>query len=158
MMPTNKQPKIAVFYDWLNQWGGAERLLLDILKIFPQSQLFTSVHQPSKTQWLTRPITINNSFLNNFSFFKKNSFLSLILQPMAIEQFNFSNFDIVISLSSMHGKALLTQPQTLHINYCLNPNRYLYNNHNSVLHKLYKKIDFIYAQRPDNYIAISKYI
>jgi len=42
-------PKIAVFYDWLNNWGGAERLLLQILKTFPQARLFSTIYDPSKT-------------------------------------------------------------------------------------------------------------
>lgn len=153
----SKKPKVAIFYDWLNQWGGAERLLLDILQIFPQASLFTSVHQPNKTSWLPPSIKIKTSFLNKFKMFKTNSILSLLLQPIAIEQFDFSNFNILISISSMHGKALLTSPQTTHINYCLNPNRYLYK-HSSLLAKLYQKIDFIYAQRPDYYLTISPYI
>jgi len=147
--------KIALFYDWLNQWGGAERLLLDIIKIFPNSPLFTSVYDSDKTSWLPKDTKIIPSCLNKFKIFSKNSPLSLLLQPIALEQFDFSNFDIVISLSGMQGKCLITQPQTLHINYCLTPNRYLYQK-NLPLNNFYKKIDHIYSQRPDYYLTTSK--
>lgn len=147
--------RIALFYDWLNQWGGGERLLLDILKIYPNAPIFTSVYDPDKTPWLPKNIKIKTSFLNRFSFFKKNSVISTLLQPIALEQFNFSNFDLVISLTSMHGKCLLIPPNVRHICYCLNPNRHLYFQNNP-LFNFYKKIDFIYAQRPDFYLTTSK--
>lgn len=148
--------KIAVFYDWLNQWGGAERLLLNILNIFPQAKLFTTIHNPTKTPWLKQPV--KTSFLNKFC--KNNSPLISLLQPIAVENFDFSSFDIVISLTSQNGKAILTPPQTCHISYLLTPNRYLYQyEYPKFLHKfinLFKKIDFIYSQRPDYYLTISK--
>ncbi len=153
-------PRIAIYYDWLNQWGGAERLLLDLLSIFPKAQLYTSVHNPSATKWLPKNVPITASFLNKIPLFKKNSIISALFQPIAIEQFRFDQFDIVISLTSMHGQCLLTSPQTLHICYCLTPNRYLYQKNYSfpVKHLItfYQKIDYCYAQRPDSYLAISK--
>ena len=148
--------KMAIFYDWLNQWGGAERLLLNILNIFPQAKLFTTIHNPTKTSWLKQPIKA--SFLNKFC--KNNSPLISLLQPIAVENFDFSSFDIVISLTSQNGKAILTPPQTCHICYLLTPNRYLYQfTYPKIFNKFIsflKKIDFIYSQRPDYYISISK--
>ena len=47
-----KNLKIAIFYDWLNQWGGAEKVLLDILSIYPQADLYSLIYDPSKTDWL----------------------------------------------------------------------------------------------------------
>ena len=152
--------KIAIFYDWLNQWGGAERLLLDILKLYPEAHLFTSVHEPHLTPWLSTAIPIHTTFLNKYPFFRKNTVFSALLQPFALEQLNFDAFDIVISLTSQQGKALLTSPQTMHLCYCLTPHRYLYEKHYSPLLapliNRYKKIDLYYAQRPDYYIAISR--
>ncbi|MCL4383916.1 glycosyltransferase [Patescibacteria group bacterium] len=152
--------KIAIFYDWLNQWGGAERLLLDLLQLFPQAELFTTVFNPQKTSWLPSPIIPRTSFLNNFPFFRQNNLLSALIQPIALEQFDFSEFDIVISLTSFHGQCLITLPGTLHLCYCLTPNRYLYSlrpsNFLQPFISLYQKIDYIYAQRPDFYFAISK--
>jgi len=149
-------PKIAIFYDWLNQWGGAERLLLDILQVFPQAKLFTTIHNPTKTSWLKQPVTA--SFLNKFC--QNNSPLVSLIQPIAVENFDFSSFDIVLSLTSQNGKALLTSPQTCHICYLLTPNRYLYQyTYPKLLNKFinyFKGLDFIYSQRPDYYITISQ--
>lgn len=148
-------PRIALFYDWLNQWGGGERLLLDLIKIYPDAPVFTSVYDPSKTPWLPKNTKVIPSIFNKFSPFKTNSLLSLFLQPLAFEQLDFSKFNIVISLTSMHGKCLLTPPSTCHICYCLTPNRYLYSKNNFIFN-FYKKSDYIYAQRPDFYLTTSK--
>jgi len=151
-------PKIAIFYDWLNSWGGAERLLLQILKTFPQAKLFSTIYDPSKTNWLPKNLKIKTTYLNNF--FQKNTSFMGLLQATAVENLNFSKFNIVISLTSLNGKAILTSPSTLHICYCLNTNRHLnqkkYPSLVNPFIKLLKKIDFIYANRPDKYLTISK--
>ena len=146
--------KIAIFYDWLNQWGGAEKVLLDILKIFPQATVFTLVHHPQKTDWLPKNIKVIASPINQLPFSKNNSLLYTPFYAFALEQFNFSNFDIVISTTSTVGHCLQTSPQTLFVCYFHNINRYLYNTPKqfcwlSPLLKKYQKTDSIYGQRPD---------
>ena len=141
-----KNPKIAVFYDWLNSWGGAERLLLQILKTFPQAKLFSTIHHPSKTNWLSKNYKLTTTYLNKY--FQKNTPLLGLLQAIAVESLDFSNFDIVISLTSLNGKAIITPTSTLHICYCLNINRHLYQKtyplSTAPLINLLKKIDKIY--------------
>lgn len=152
-----KKLKIALYYDWLNQWGGAERLLLDLLSAFPQADLYTSVVDPSTISWLPPKTKVYSSFLNRFSFFRHNSPLSALFQPLALEQFRFDAYDVVISLTSLQGKCLLTPPSTLFLCYCLTPNRYLYQQRHLLqpFFNFYQKIDYIYSQRPDHYLAIS---
>jgi len=153
-----KNPKIAIFYDWLNCWGGAERLLLQILKVFPQAKLFSTIHDPSKTNWLPKNTSVKTTYLNKY--FQKNTPLLGLLQATAVENLNFSNFDIVISLTSLNGKAIISPPSTLHICYCLTPNRHLHQKKQSrllgPLIKYLKKNDQIYAHRPDKFLTISK--
>lgn len=146
------KPKIAIFYDWLNQWGGAERVLLDILKIFPQAPLFTLLHQPAKTPWLPAKTKVVTSFVNHLPLSQSHHRLYSPLYPLALEQFDFSQFDIVISTTTTFGHCLLTPPSTLHICYCHTPNRQIWL---KPYFKFYRKIDFIYAQRPDFFIASS---
>lgn len=151
-------PRIALFYDWLNCWGGAERLLLNILQVFPQSQLFTTIHDPKKTKWLPKNTKVHASLLSKIT--KTNNIITGLAQALAIEQLDFTNFDIVISLTSLNGKALLTPPSTFHICYCLTPNRHLYQKKHSFIPKpivrLFKQIDLLYSHRPDSYLTISK--
>lgn len=148
------QPKVALFYDWLNQWGGAEKVLLNLIKIFPDAPVFTLVHDPKKTKWLPKKTKVITSFIQNLPWSLKNPILYTSFYSVALEQFDFSQFDIVISTTSISGHCLLTSPKTLFICYFHNPNRYVYQTPKQFkilkpLLNIYQKIDKIYAQRPD---------
>lgn len=156
-----KNLKIAIYYDWLNQWGGAERVLLDILKIYPEATVYTIIHDPSKTNWLPPNTKVNTSCLQRFPFNQKNPVFYTPFYSIALEKFDFSQFDIVISTTSAMGHCLLTPPQTLFICYYHNTNRYLYQTPNnykflSPILRQYQKIDYIYSQRPDYLLCNSK--
>lgn len=140
--------RVAIYYDWLNQWGGAEKVLLNILKIFPDAELFTLFNDPKKTNWLPKNIKIHTSFLQRFP----RSPLFSPLYDLAAENLNFSQFDIVISTTSNVGHCLLTSPQCLFVCYYHNLNRHLYLHPPAILRSilnLYKIFDKIYSQRPD---------
>jgi glycosyltransferase involved in cell wall biosynthesis len=145
--------KIAIFYDWLNQWGGAERVLLDILKIYPHADLFTLVHDPSKSTWLPKNIKITTSFINHLPFSKNNPIFYTPFYDIALEQFDFSNYDIVISTTSVLGHCLLTPPHTLFLTYFHNINRHLYS---YPILRPYQKIDQLYGHRPDAILCNSQ--
>jgi glycosyltransferase involved in cell wall biosynthesis len=145
---------IAIFYDWINQWGGAEKVLLDILSIYPQADLYTLVYNPAKTAWLPQQIKVNPTFVNKLPFKNRNPIYYTPFYSLALEKFDFSQYDIVISTTSTIGHCLLTSPKTLFVCYFHNVNRYLYQTPNQYkilkpILKKYQKTDFIYAQRPD---------
>ncbi len=147
-------PKVAIYYDWLNQWGGAERVLLDILNIYPKADLYTLVYNPNTTRWLPSKHKIFTSFINNLPFSSSNPIIYTPLYDIALEQLDLSRYDIVISTTSTVGHCLLTKPQTLFICYYHNINRYLYYTpikyrFLSPMLGVYKKIDKLYASRPD---------
>jgi len=147
--------KIAIYYDWLNQWGGAEKVLLNLLTIFPNAELFTLFHDPKKSQWLPKNIKIHTSFLQNLP---RSNFLAPIYD-IAAENLNLKNFDIVISTTSNVGHCLLTSPSSLFVCYYHNVNRHLYLQPPTILKPLlniYKNIDKIYAKRPDTTFCNSK--
>lgn len=152
---TNYQKlRVAIFYDWLNQWGGAEKVFLDILKIYPNADIYTLIYDPKNTSWLPQQNQIRTSFINQLSLTKKNNLLHTPLYSLALEQFDFSDYDIVISTTSTVGHCLLTPPQTLYVCYFHNTNRYLYQTPKQYqfltpILKKYQQTDFIYAQRPD---------
>lgn len=158
---TKRVPKIALFYDWLNQWGGAERVLLNILKIFPDSPVYTIIYNPKKTKWLPKNIKVYPSILNKFSLSKKNNLLHTPFYAIALKQFDFSQYDIVISTTQVSGHCLLTPKKTLFICYLHNINRYVYQTppQFSLLKwflNIYQKIDFTYSKRPDFLLCNSK--
>ncbi|MFA6602775.1 MAG: hypothetical protein WCT01_03135, partial [Candidatus Shapirobacteria bacterium] len=148
-------PKIAIFYDWLNQWGGAERLLLDILAVFPQADLFTAFYDPERCPWLPKNIRVYSTPLSRLPTPITKSPLVHAFIPPLIEGINFNKYQIIISLTSQNGHCLITPSQSLFICYCLTPNRYLYGNTNNPLLKRYRPIDFIFSRRPDSYLSIS---
>jgi glycosyltransferase involved in cell wall biosynthesis len=153
--------KFAIFFDWLNQWGGAEKVLLDILSIYPHADLYTLIYDPTKTDWLPKNIKVYPSILNKFSIHKKNNIFHTPFYSLCLEQFDFSQYDIVISTTQVSGHCLLTSPKTLYICYLHNINRYVYQTPKQFklltpLLKYYQKTDFIYGQRPDYLLCNSK--
>jgi glycosyltransferase involved in cell wall biosynthesis len=148
-------PKIAIFYDWLNQWGGAERLLLDLLSVFPQADLFTAFYKPSLCPWLPKDILVYSTPLSHLPLWLTKLPLVHTLIPPLIEGFNFNDYQIIISLTSQSGHCLITPPKSLFLCYCLTPNRYLYNSSVNPLLKRYRSLDFIFSRRPDKYLSIS---
>ncbi len=159
--------KVALVYDRVNKWGGAERVLLAFHELFPDAPLYTSVYNPETAPWASA-FTIKTSFLQNLSYFRNKHELLPLLMPIAFESFIFDEYDLVISITSEFAKAIITKPGTKHICYCLTPTRYLWSGYdeyfkNKVLRTSTKflirnlrKWDRIAAQRPDAYIAISK--
>ena len=158
--------KTALVYDRLNKWGGAERVLLALHKLFPSAPLYTSVYDKKKASWAS-VFKVKTSFLQSLPF-TTNHELFATLMPIAFESFNFDEFDLVISVTSEAAKGIITKPSTFHLCYCLTPTRYLWSGYddyfkNSVLKFISKPIvsylktwDKIAGQRPDAYIAISK--
>lgn len=159
--------KVAIIYDRINKWGGAERILLALNKLFPDAPLFTSVYNPKKATW-ANVFKIKTSFLQNFPFATSYHELYAGLMPLAFESFNFTDYDLVISVTSEAAKGIMTSPKTKHICICLTPTRYLWSGYdeyfkNDFFKFLTKPIilylrfwDKIAAQRPDVMIAISE--
>lgn len=137
--------KIAIFYDWLNQWGGAERVLLDLLILYPQADIYTLTYDPKKCSWLPKGHKIISLNL-------KNELLYTPFYVYKMEQIDFSSYDVLISTTSTVGHCFLTPPSTTYICYFHNINRYLYQKPPKLLSpilKIYQKIDKIYSSRPD---------
>ena len=147
------KPKVALFYDWLNQWGGAEKVLLDLIKLYPKAPIYTLVHDPKKTNWLPKKTKVITSFINKLPFSKNNPIFYTPFYSIALEQFDFSDFDIVISTTSTIGHCLLIPSKTLFVCYFHNVNRHIYQKKYtwpiSLIISNYKKIDQTFSKRPD---------
>lgn len=156
--------KIALVYDRVNKWGGAERVLLALHAIWPDAPLFTAVYDSAASGW-ARVFDVRPSFLQRIPFAKTHHEWFAWATPLAFESFSFDEFDVVISVTSAEAKNIITKPKTLHISYCLTPTRYLwsgYETYAGVSHMLrlaaptLRRWDRIASQRPDYYLAISK--
>lgn len=122
--------KLAIVYDRVNKWGGAERVLLALHEIFPDAPLFTSVYSNKHAQWANVFPEIHTSFLQKIPFAKTNHELMPLFMPFAFESFDFSEYDVVISVTSEAAKGIITKGKTMHICYCLTPTRYLWSGYN----------------------------
>lgn len=159
--------KVALVYDRVNKWGGAERVLLALHKIFPKAPLYTSVYDKEHAKW-AKVFDVRTTFLQKIPFAQSHHDVLASFMPIAFETFNFDEYDVVISVTSEAAKGIVTKPGTLHICISLTPTRYLWSGYkeyfkNPVLRfisrpivALLRKWDFAAAQRPDSYIAISQ--
>ena len=159
--------KVALVYDRVNKWGGAERVLLTLHEIWPEAPLFTSVYDSQKAPW-ANVFRVIPSFLQSFPLAKSNHEIYPLLMPMAFESFSFNEYDIVISVTSEAAKGIITKPGSLHICYCLTPTRYLWSGYGQYFDVGWKrslgrfpvvylrKWDKIACQRPDCFVAISR--
>lgn len=119
-------PRVALVYDRVNTpYGGAEQVITALHEIFPQAPLYTSVYHP-RAQW-AKDLTVKTSFLQKIPFAKRWHRYFVGLMPLAFESFDFSDYDIIISVTSAEAKGVLTKPNQLHLCYLLTPTRYLYS-------------------------------
>ncbi len=119
--------KIALVHDYLIQYGGAERVLECFTEIFPHAHIYTIVYDKDVMHGVFENKKIHTSFLQKFPLAKKRHRLFPMLMPSAIEQFDFSKYDVVLSDSSSYAKGIITGPETTHICYMHTPMRYAWD-------------------------------
>ena len=119
--------KVALVHDWLNQYGGAERVLEVFHDLFPDAPVYTSFYAPEKLPDGYRTWDIRTSFLQRIPLARRKHQPFLPLYPAVFETFDLSGYDLVISNSSGFCHGVKTSPNTCHINYCLTPPRFLWN-------------------------------
>lgn len=120
--------RIAFVHEYLNQFGGAERMLQVLCALYPRAPIYTLLYDRDATGGVFDGRVIKTSFLQNLPFTKKHHRVFPLLMPLAIEQFDFSEYDIVLSVSASFAKGIITKPHTKHICYCLTPPRFLWDN------------------------------
>lgn len=167
--------KTALIHEWLTTIGGSENALAGIYEIYP-SPIFTLVVDSKNLKGtIFEKLKIYTSFIQKLPFAKKKYRNYLGLFPLAVEQFDLSEYDVLISSNHCVAKGVLTRPDQLHICYCYSPVRYawdLYHRYmkesgidkglkayfiKRMIHKL-RMWDVISANRVDHFAAISEYI
>ncbi len=119
--------KVAIVHDWLNQNGGAERVLEVLHELYPQAPIYTSLYDAKAMPPHYHSWDIRTSFMQRLPLAKRHHQPFLPLYPAAFDSFDLSEYDLVISNSSGFCHGVLTPPQTCHINYCLTPPRFLWS-------------------------------
>jgi glycosyltransferase involved in cell wall biosynthesis len=163
--------RVALVYDRVNKFGGAERVIAALHEIWPEAPLFTSVYDSVSADWV-KGWDVRTSFLQSFPFAKKWHEGFGWLMPLAFESIDFSEFDVIISVTSEAAKGIITNPRQLHICYLLTPTRYLWSHANDYLSQVPGLLrplarivqtklriwDYIAAQRPDYIFAVSELV
>ena len=119
--------KVALVHDYLNQMGGAERVVLALHEMFPDAPLYTSIYDPQRVDAAFQSIDIRTSFMQKFPLVKKHHQPFLPFYPFAMERLDLRGYDLVLSSSSAFAKGIITRPETMHICYCHTPMRWCWN-------------------------------
>lgn len=112
---------------WLNQYGGAERVLEVAHDLFPQAPVFTSTYWPAAMPAAYRSWDIRASFLDRLPLGRNRQRLLLPLYPRAFESLDLSGYDLVLSITSAFAHGVSAPAGARHICYCLTPARFLWN-------------------------------
>lgn len=162
--------KVAIVHDWLNQSGGAERVLTEIHRLYPSAPVHAIVYDAHRAPAEMRSWDIRPSFLQRVPFARRKHQAFLPLMPLAVEQFDLSGFDLVISTSSACAKGVITQPGATHVCYCHTPFRYIWDHYHEYTRGLRARAliapvahwlrvwDQLSAARVDHFVANSNWI
>jgi len=153
---------------------GGERVLEAFCEIYPGADLFTLLYLPGALGAPIEDRTIKTSFIQTLPLSKKHYRMYLPLFPMAVERFDFTGYDLVISLSHCVAKGVITPADTMHISYIFTPMRYIWDRFSDYFgHKRYSPLiswifsitahylriwDTSSASRVDSFLAISDYV
>ncbi len=119
--------KVAIVHDYLNQAGGAERVVGTLHTMFPSAPIFTTILDRASLWDVLRDADIRTSWMQKLPLLKRHFKAYLLFYPGAIERFDLREYDLVISSSSAFGKAAITRPDACHICYCHTPMRFVWD-------------------------------
>ncbi len=120
--------RIAVVHDWLVDYAGSERVLAEMLRCLPQAQLYALVdHMPGAERVPLGAHRARTSFLQRMPGVAAHLSWYLPLMPVAIEQFDLSGYDLVISSNHAVAKGVVVPPDALHLSYVHSPMRYAWD-------------------------------
>lgn len=169
--------KTAIVHEWLVNYMGSEKCVESFTNIYPEAEVFTLIDflEKADRDTILKGKNAHTSFIQNLPFAKSKRTFYLPLYPFAVEQFDLSSYNIIISSSHSVAKGALTRWDQLHVCYCHTPIRYAWDLYHQylreanltkglkgmcakyVLHKI-RQWDSSTANRPDFFIANSHYI
>lgn len=123
-----RAPRVAIVHEWLEHYAGSERVLERLLFLFPQAELFALVDfVPPDERGFLSGRTVRTSFIQRLPLARRIFRQYLGLMPIAVEQFDLSGFDLVVSSSHAVAKGAITGPDQVHISYVHSPMRYAWD-------------------------------
>ncbi len=167
---------IAIVHEWLVTYAGSERVCEQMLLRYPQADLFSLVDfLPDELRFFIQHRPVTTSFLQRLPAARRHFRAYLPLMPLAVEQFDLSTYDLVLSSSHAVAKGVLTRPDQLHLSYVHTPIRYAWDMQQqylqgsglsrgvraiaaqTILHYL-RLWDLATANRVDHFIANSQFV
>ncbi|HZU59711.1 MAG TPA: glycosyltransferase [Solirubrobacteraceae bacterium] len=163
--------RVALVHDFLLDIRGAERVFVELCRLWPEADVFTAVYDEKGTEGRFKDRRVHTSFLQRLAPSARSFRALLPLYPAAVESLDLSGYDLVVSSSSAWAHAVLCDERTIHVTYCHNPFRYAWNDRDRTLSRRrdpltrgllrslfrrWRQWDWIAAQRPDRYVANSR--
>ena len=165
--------KVAIIHDYLNQYGGAERVVEVLHEVFPRAPIYTSIYIPENMPESFKSMDIRTSYMQKLPFLNKHFKKYLLLYPGAFRSFKLKEYDLVLSSSSSFAKGINIDKKTCHICYCYTPTRFIWDHDNymsredpgrafkaiiPIAVKKLKKLDLEAIKGVDYFAAISKIV
>ena len=119
--------RVAIVHYWLVSMRGGEKVVENLIDMFPDCEIFTHFVDPDRISGKIRSRPIRTTFVAKLPFAKRHFRSYLPLMPLALESIDLREFDVVISSESGPAKGVITTPHTMHVCYCHSPMRYLWN-------------------------------
>lgn len=120
--------KVAIVHDWLESYAGSERVVEQLLRIYPDADLYSTVDfvAPANRGFLGNR-EVRTSFIQRLPFARSKFRMYLPFMPLAVEQFDLSGYDLVLSSNHAVAKGVITGPDQLHVSYMHTPIRYAWD-------------------------------
>jgi glycosyltransferase involved in cell wall biosynthesis len=116
--------RVAIVHDYLNQYGGAERVLEALHELYPTAPIYTSIYDPAVLPAIYRTWDIRTSWMQRLPGWRRYFRTYFPLYPTAFESFDLSGYDLILSSSSAFAKGVIPAPGARHICYCHTPMRF----------------------------------
>ncbi|HEV8029138.1 MAG TPA: glycosyltransferase [Stellaceae bacterium] len=161
--------KVAIIHYWLVGMRGGEKVVEALCDMFPTADVYTHVYRPERISESIRRHSVKTTFIARLPFSRRHYQKYLPLMPLALEQLDLQDYDLVISSESGPAKGVITRPDALHVCYCHTPMRYVWSGYHSyrgrsnpltkavmpaLMHRL-RMWDLASAARVDHFIANS---
>jgi len=164
--------KVAIVHYWLVNMRGGEKVVEALCEIFPDADIYTHVYDPGAISEIIKSHRIRTTFIDKLPQAAKRYQAYLPLMPLALEQLDLRNYDLIISSESGPAKGVILSPDNLHVCYCHTPMRYVwemyfdYRRRSGTIVKMlmpflihYLRLwDIASAARVDHFIANSSYV
>jgi glycosyltransferase involved in cell wall biosynthesis len=164
------RPRVALIHDFLLDLRGAERVFLALCELYPDAPIYTPVYDASGTEGRFADRDVRTSFLQRVRPTARTFRGLLPFYPSAVESFDLSGYDLIVSSSSAWSHAVICDESAVHVSYCHNPFRYVWNDRDATLaqrdpvtrallrtlFRRWRQWDWIAAQRVNRYVTNSR--